>query len=291
MYEELYKELHKYVKKNLNEHRYQHTMGVVETAERYAKRFGADADKARIAAVFHDACKSAGPLEHGPAAAEMLEKKFGVHDEDILNAIRFHTVGRANMSLLERVVKCADLTDPTRDYPTVDYYRNRLNSEEDLNPVLLDMMMENESLLKAKGQDMAQSSIECIEWLKQLLGNRRNMDNKDLVLFAAKFLDEKKALDISIIDISLKSGFADYFLLATAKSLRQIDALKNDLEDKLAEQGVLVKHIEGKGESGWVLMDYGDIIVNIFSEEQRNRYQIEKVWGDCDKLEFIPKED
>jgi len=291
MYEKLYKELNKYVKSHVNEHRYLHTMGVVETAEKYAKRFGADVDKARIAAIFHDACKSEGPIEHGPMAAKKLEEKFGVHDQDILNAIRFHTVGRANMSLLERVIKCADLTDPTRDYPNVEYYRKRLESEDDLNPAFLEMMIECQDLLKSRGQEVATTSVECIEWLKELLGNRRNMDNKELVLFAASFLDEKKALDISIIDISLKSGFADYFLLATAKSLRQIDALKNDLEDKLAEEGLLVRHIEGKGESGWVLMDYGDIIVNIFSEEQRNRYQIEKVWGDCDKLEFIPKED
>ena len=291
MYEELYEELHKYVRDNLKEHRYKHTMGVVETAVKYAKRFGADEDKARIAAVFHDACKSAGPLEHGPAAAKELEEKFGVHDEDILNAIRFHTVGRAGMSMLERVVKCADLTDPTRDYPTVDYFRKRLNNDNDINPVFLEMMKENAELLKAKGQEVAETSLECIEWLEELLGNRSNMDSKELVLFVAKVLDEKKAEDISIIDIGLKSGFADYFVLATARSLRQIDALKTELEDKLAEDGLLVRHIEGKGESGWVLMDYGDIIVNIFSEEQRNRYQIEKVWGDCDRVEFTPKED
>ena len=117
------------------------------------------------------------------------------------------------------------------------------------------------------------------------------MNNKELAQFAAQVLDQKKAQDVLILDISLKSGFADYFVLATARSLRQIDALKTELEDKLAEDGLLVRHIEGKGESGWVLMDYGDIIVNIFSEEQRNRYQIEKVWGDCDRVEFTPKED
>ena len=117
------------------------------------------------------------------------------------------------------------------------------------------------------------------------------MNNKELALFSAAFLDERKAKDVSIIDISVKSGFADYFILCTATSKRQLDALKNDLEDKLAEQGLLVKHIEGKGESGWILMDYGDLIVNIFSAEQRDRYQIEKVWGDCDTVEFTPTVD
>jgi len=117
------------------------------------------------------------------------------------------------------------------------------------------------------------------------------MNNKELVLYSAKVLDEKKAKDITIIDIAFKSGFADYFLLATAGSQRQIDALKDEIEDKLAKEDILVRHIEGKGDSGWVLMDYGDIIINIFSQEQRDRYQIEKVWGDCDRVEFTPTMD
>ncbi len=117
------------------------------------------------------------------------------------------------------------------------------------------------------------------------------MNNKELTLFAAQVLDSNRAKDISIIDISVKSGFADYFLLCTAGSKRQMDSVKDILEDKLAEEGLLVKHIEGKGDSGWILMDYGDIIVNIFSPEQRERYQIEKVWGDCSFVEFTPDAD
>ena len=115
------------------------------------------------------------------------------------------------------------------------------------------------------------------------------MDTKDLALLVAKTADTKKAKDIDIIYISQKSGFADYFVLTTAASARQIDALADDIEDKLAEQGLLVNHIEGEAQSGWVLMDYGDIIVNIFSQDQRDRYQIEKVWGDCDTVEFTPE--
>jgi len=117
------------------------------------------------------------------------------------------------------------------------------------------------------------------------------MDNKALVLKIAELADAKKAKDILIIDIAEKSGFADYFVLATAANVRQIEALADEIEDKLAEDGLLVKHIEGEGESGWVLMDYGDIIVNLFSVEQRDRYSIEKVWGDCDRVEYTPKED
>ena len=116
------------------------------------------------------------------------------------------------------------------------------------------------------------------------------MNNKEIALLAAKTLDAKKALDILILDISESSGFADYFVLATAANLRQLGALCDDVEDKLASEGVLVKHIEGKGESGWILMDFGDIIVNLFTAEQREHYQIERIWKDCPAVEFTPAE-
>ena len=112
------------------------------------------------------------------------------------------------------------------------------------------------------------------------------MNNKELAIYAAKVLDEKKAQDITVLDISLKSGFADYFVIATAGSLRQLGSLSDEVDDKLAQQEVFAKHIEGKGDSGWVLMDYGDVIVNLFTVEQREHYSIEKIWGDCPAVEF-----
>lgn len=167
MNENLFEELNKFVKKNVNDHRYAHTLGVVKAADVYAKRFGADQQKARIAAIFHDACKNEGALEHGPAAAKLLKEKFGVEDEDILNAIKYHTVGRANMSILERVIKCADLTDETRDYPNVEYFRKRLREDSDINPVFLEMMLECKDIIEQRGQKYSKSSLECIEWLKE----------------------------------------------------------------------------------------------------------------------------
>ena len=114
------------------------------------------------------------------------------------------------------------------------------------------------------------------------------MDNKDLALLAAKLLDSKKAKDISIIDIAEKSGFADYFVIATAGSARQISALCDEVEDGLAKENIL-DHKEGRGDTGWVLLDYGDVIVNVFTAEQRDHYQIEKVWIDCPQVEFEPE--
>ncbi len=116
------------------------------------------------------------------------------------------------------------------------------------------------------------------------------MNNKELTLFAAKVLDEKKASDISILDISERSGFADYFIIATATNLRLLGALCDELDDRLTREGVSSHHIEGRGDSGWILMDYGDLIVNLFTVEQRAHYNIDKVWGDCPRLAFEASE-
>ena len=112
------------------------------------------------------------------------------------------------------------------------------------------------------------------------------MDNKSLAMEAAHVLDAKQAIDITIIDVAEKSSFADYLIIASGGSERQVGALADSVEDKFAENGILPKSIEGKQNSGWMLMDYGDIIVNIFSQEMREKYNIEKVWGDCNFLDI-----
>lgn len=110
------------------------------------------------------------------------------------------------------------------------------------------------------------------------------MNNKEVALKAATILDNKKALDIVIIDIKEKSSFADYLVIASGNSERQVGTLSEEVEDQFAKDGILVKSVEGKKNSGWILMDFGDVIINIFSVEQRDRYKIEKVWSDCNLI-------
>ena len=108
------------------------------------------------------------------------------------------------------------------------------------------------------------------------------MEPKDLAARIAAVLDDKKALDVALIDISEKASFADYFVLASTGSERQMGALVDNIEDVLEPEGIFPKSVEGKKASGWILMDYGDIIVNIMTMEMRDKYRIEKIWGDCE---------
>ena len=114
------------------------------------------------------------------------------------------------------------------------------------------------------------------------------MTNRDYAVLAGQTLSAKKAQDILIIDISEKASFADYFVICSGTSERQINTLIDEVEDTFAKEGLLVKSVEGKQNSGWILMDFGDIIVNLFTKEMREKYNIEKIWGDC---EFIEVED
>lgn len=106
------------------------------------------------------------------------------------------------------------------------------------------------------------------------------MNNKEIAIKAAQVLTDKKASDVIIIDISEKSSFSDYLVVASGGSERQAGTLATEVIDQLAKDGIFARSIEGKRNSGWILLDYGDIIVNVFTTDQRNRYNIEKVWGD-----------
>ena len=112
------------------------------------------------------------------------------------------------------------------------------------------------------------------------------MESKELSLKVAKLLDDRKAIDVTVIDISPKASFADYFVMASAGSDRQMGALVDNVEDMLEPAGIFPKSVEGKKSSGWILMDYGDVVINVMTAEMREKYNIERIWGDCENLEI-----
>ncbi len=110
------------------------------------------------------------------------------------------------------------------------------------------------------------------------------MNNREIAVAIATLIEDKLGEDIDVLDISEKSSFADYMIVASAASERQLGAFKDQIEDVVYENGGEVKNVEGKKDSGWILLDCGDIIVNIFTKEARGKYTLEKVWGDCEKI-------
>ena len=100
-----------------------------------------------------------------------------------------------------------------------------------------------------------------------------------------KAIDDKKAIDITIIDIAGVSVVADYFIIASASNPNQLEAILDAADKVMGEQGITPKQIEGGKNSPWILMDYGDIIVHLFTEEGRDFYDIERIWRDGEAID------
>ena len=101
---------------------------------------------------------------------------------------------------------------------------------------------------------------------------------------ACKALDDKFASDITVLDISRVSVMADYFIIASGSNPNQMQAMANEVEQKLFAAGLPLHHIEGAGGTTWILMDFGSVIVHLFDRENRAFYNLERVWGDAKQV-------
>ena len=175
-----------YIEKNLSEKRKSHTYGVVETARKLARKYGADEKKAETAALFHDMFRSAqievlnmyvrqlgldqscldnANLSHGRIAAAIMERDYGIKDQDILNAVKYHTTGRAGMSLLEKVLYLADAIEPARSYPGVETARKL--AEESLDKACLFYMERTITYIEERKLFLHEDTINARDDLKR----------------------------------------------------------------------------------------------------------------------------
>lgn len=109
---------------------------------------------------------------------------------------------------------------------------------------------------------------------------------KMMAQIACKAIDDKKGQDIKVIDIHNVSVIADYFVIASGTNSNQVQAIVDNVEEQLGRAGFEAKQIEGNRNSSWILMDYGDVIVHVFDEENRLFYNLERIWRDGKVLEM-----
>ena len=96
---------------------------------------------------------------------------------------------------------------------------------------------------------------------------------------AAEAAGEKQATDIVLLDVTQICSFADYFVIASGESARQIEAIAEEVEQALKKAGTRSIHREGAADSGWVLLDFGDVIVHVFAPTERELYDLEELWS------------
>ena len=112
------------------------------------------------------------------------------------------------------------------------------------------------------------------------------MEIKETVQKAVRILDEKLAENIVIIDIGKVSVIGDYFIIATGKNVNHVRALSDYVSEGLAKDHIFDKQTEGYENAGWILMDYGDFIIHLFDKENREYYDLERIWRDADFIEL-----
>lgn len=111
------------------------------------------------------------------------------------------------------------------------------------------------------------------------------MERKEILENVVKILDNKKATDIKALEITDLTVVADYFVLATGTSGTHIRALADEVEEEMSKLSVEPGHIEGKS-TGWILLDYGTVIVHLFTADQRELYSLEHLWADAQNIDL-----
>ncbi len=185
----------KYLKENLSQKRYTHSLNVAEECRKLAVKYGEDPDKAYFAGLLHDICKElpddeqkkivlesnfsvcreefeTRSLWHAIAGAYFIKTHFGVEDIDIINAVRFHTVGRAGMTRLEEIVYIGDLISADRDYKDVD--RMRKISYTDINSAMLEAFSYSIKSVVKKGGLIPICTAEGYNFYTRLYKNEKN---------------------------------------------------------------------------------------------------------------------
>lgn len=185
------------VNKRLTDKRRIHTMGVVDTAVKLAKIYGENEDKAKLASLCHDIFRGVpteelnelvkkynlgnryldnANLAHGKLAAKYIQDEFGIADGDIINAVSFHTTGRANMSLLEKIVFIADAIEPGRNYPQVDEIRDM--AFKDIDKACLLSLKGTVDHLISSGYSKDSIDIDTLEAIDYFINKEKCIDDK-----------------------------------------------------------------------------------------------------------------
>jgi len=181
------------MRNNLKESRYRHSLGVEEMAVRLAGLHGGDSEKAAFAGRNHDIAKNFddatmnayiekyglpehlrdnNALAHSKVGAAILEKEFGVTDEDILNAVRYHTTAKKDMTLLEELIFVADVVEDNRTYSDLDYYQDL--AYRNLDRACLEILEYTIGSLTSKGKEIDIDTLEARDWVLQKIKETEN---------------------------------------------------------------------------------------------------------------------
>lgn len=198
--EELLHAAASFVRERISGKRYAHTLRVADAAEKLAKIHSLDAERTRLAALLHDAAREmkldeflqtadewklpvgepereSPKLLHGPVAAELAHREIGIQDEEVLEAIRVHTVGSPGMGPFALAVYVADKIEPARDYPSVE--RLRRLAKADLHEAAAEALRRTRENNEQRGRPTHPASLRTLEWLEETIDRRVDVRDEE----------------------------------------------------------------------------------------------------------------
>jgi ribosome silencing factor RsfS/YbeB/iojap len=275
--------------------RLNHVLGVRDTAIELGKLHGCDLKKLEIAALLHDITKYESleihrkliksyysnaeeilheynpKILHAFSAVVVAKNKYGVQDNLILNAIQNHTVGRKAMSIYSKIIFIADYIEPNRTYDSCKKVRKI--AYENLDLAVYTAINDSILFFEKLHEKIPKTAYEARKYYyEQLEGSLVNK-----VQIIIKNLEKVNAQDIDVFDMREKSPFFDYLIIASVTSNRQLQASYQHVSDELVKNGFPAPKIEGKQSETWVLIDAQDVIINVFTKEERDFYDLEKM--------------
>ena len=229
------------------------------------------------------------------AAAAVLEDFPQYAEEDILSAVYNHTVGSPDMSVFDEIILLSDYIEEGRKYDRCvalrESFLSELDSATDIDSATLALhravyiSLDNnieEFISRGKAYHIR---TELTRDAIRAKTERQNMENKkDLVYSdstalareAVKVLLEKKGIDVTLFDVREKSSVTDYYVNVTGRSSSNVAALADDVDVKMSELGRAPLRTEGRRGGNWILVDFGDVIVNVFDKASREFYNLDR---------------
>ena len=239
---------------------------------------------------------AAPALWHSITASYVVMEDFGDYaDENVLSAVSNHTVGSPDMTVFDEIILLADYIEEGRTYKncidTRESFLSQLSAAEGQEECILALHRAvvrsldnniNEFLSRGGGfhtrtkltRDaiFAKAERHNMENTKDLLG----CDSGTLAREAVKILIEKKALNVALFDVRESSSITDYYVNVTGRSSSQVSSLADEVDGKLAERGRAALRTEGRRGNSWILVDFGDVIINVFDRESRDFYNLDR---------------
>lgn len=273
-----YKEI---LKQYVSEERYKHSLYTMSMAKKLSDHYDIENEKIILAALLHDCGKygdyTSSLKNHAENGYNILSEVYGVNDASIKKAIRCHTIGCADMTDMDKIVFLSDKIEESRKYPEVEKLRTL--AFQDMDEAIYYYLTVNFEYLKQTGKEIYPESMETFEVFNEKHNQKENIKN------ILKAFDDKRGYDFTVIDVSKISSLADYFLICSASSERQVKAIADEVEYVIDDSDLTVLHKDGFSTLKWVLIDCGDIVVHIFNQNERSQYNLEELWNQGDFID------